>query len=733
MLEPQAPAKKVQDETEKYRCPISLLIFLDPVVASDGHTYEREEIEQVINSANPVSPKTREVLTKTLTPNHDKRGAVIEYLEAHPELYDQNEVYLSTKLKQRLVDALQEGNVKEVTETLQKDSRLIKIALTDSGKTCLSLSCMQTSLDVLKIVLKRSSDLVKAELRLPSTLAAFELLSDVAKNMGNAGLETWCQALDITPSEAFLSSLAFCAVSLKDLGLLKAATEKLSVDFVEAQTKRSLLHKAAQACIESLQTKKSSEVPAELVAIIKYLYSRNINAKLKDKDGLTAAELATHCGYPMITVGMETERRRAKLLPIFGPLQESQAKLLVEVRRLAAENTQLRSALDSTQQELSALSSTLIGAELKKIEQAFKPSTCKSYSHMGEVSGIIMVGQNHMVAGVVDSSSSSQGKICVWDLSKPSNASCIKTITIEKGSGFKGDNDFFALDDSRFVFLEKRGKPQGQHTPPAKLVIWNVVTNEEEKSFALEHSHVRLIQAVNKTTVFFSCSRGKSNFRAALFDITTGKVTPHEYLDVQDYDRTTFISDGAEPRLGYIKEGRSDKKGLYLHNCLTREGTSLLTGDELYGYSEFTSVFKFISKTLIAIRLGDHRDKKPLRLFDLQGQQFVQSFSHPKVKQGWDEAPPLVLGASSAGTDRVATVAVVKENFQLIIWDMLSGTAKHQVEISAKMTEHPIPMMYDAHRDLLYVVCGDVINAIQLNPDLTNTAVMSAQRSLRRP
>ena len=41
----------------------------DPVVASDGHTYERSAIEGVLASADKRSPMTREKLTSTLHAN----------------------------------------------------------------------------------------------------------------------------------------------------------------------------------------------------------------------------------------------------------------------------------------------------------------------------------------------------------------------------------------------------------------------------------------------------------------------------------------------------------------------------------------------------------------------------------------------------------------------------------------------------------------------------------------
>lgn len=49
-------------------CPIMWTVMKDPVVASDGHTYEREAIQKVLNSGGP-SPMTREKLHNSFFPN----------------------------------------------------------------------------------------------------------------------------------------------------------------------------------------------------------------------------------------------------------------------------------------------------------------------------------------------------------------------------------------------------------------------------------------------------------------------------------------------------------------------------------------------------------------------------------------------------------------------------------------------------------------------------------------
>ena len=69
-----------EDASEQTICPISHVRFVDPVVASDGHTYERSAIEEVIerNKPNAISPLTRERIGTTVYPNHDMRKRIIE-------------------------------------------------------------------------------------------------------------------------------------------------------------------------------------------------------------------------------------------------------------------------------------------------------------------------------------------------------------------------------------------------------------------------------------------------------------------------------------------------------------------------------------------------------------------------------------------------------------------------------------------------------------------------------
>jgi hypothetical protein len=67
-------------------CPISHCLFQQPVVAMDGHTYSRSEIEAWFATCakigQPVtSPKTNALMEPLVVPNHNVRAHVDEYIE----------------------------------------------------------------------------------------------------------------------------------------------------------------------------------------------------------------------------------------------------------------------------------------------------------------------------------------------------------------------------------------------------------------------------------------------------------------------------------------------------------------------------------------------------------------------------------------------------------------------------------------------------------------------------
>ena len=62
--------KRDREEEEELTCPITQVLFEEPVFAADGHTYERAAIKAHFDTGKTTSPLTNERLSSTaLTPN----------------------------------------------------------------------------------------------------------------------------------------------------------------------------------------------------------------------------------------------------------------------------------------------------------------------------------------------------------------------------------------------------------------------------------------------------------------------------------------------------------------------------------------------------------------------------------------------------------------------------------------------------------------------------------------
>ena len=71
---------------EEIVCPITCEIMLDPVVAADGHSYERRAIEEWLSqTGRTTSPNTgAELEDRTLKPNHSLRKTAQRFIgECH--------------------------------------------------------------------------------------------------------------------------------------------------------------------------------------------------------------------------------------------------------------------------------------------------------------------------------------------------------------------------------------------------------------------------------------------------------------------------------------------------------------------------------------------------------------------------------------------------------------------------------------------------------------------------
>lgn len=106
-------------------CPITSEPFEDPVIALDGHSYERSAIQQWFDSGHRSSPMTGAELTSstclptTLIPNHTLRGLVSEItaleppVESRPRRQLEALVIANARLRERLAQRGQELRLAE--------------------------------------------------------------------------------------------------------------------------------------------------------------------------------------------------------------------------------------------------------------------------------------------------------------------------------------------------------------------------------------------------------------------------------------------------------------------------------------------------------------------------------------------------------------------------------------------------------------------------------------------
>ena len=77
------PAPESKQIPERLCCPISLELMVRPVIAADGHTYDRSSIEDWLARGNTTSPTTGAPLEHLhLADNHLVRSMVSEYQDS---------------------------------------------------------------------------------------------------------------------------------------------------------------------------------------------------------------------------------------------------------------------------------------------------------------------------------------------------------------------------------------------------------------------------------------------------------------------------------------------------------------------------------------------------------------------------------------------------------------------------------------------------------------------------
>ena len=134
------------------RCPISMTLCYDPVIAEDGYTYDRHYINTHFK-IKQTSPMTNELIGKSLTPNLIIKQIIQNVLKNNSNLqkeFDdiQKDYYL--RLGKDLYNACEYGNIKEVQLLIDKGA---KVDLANKhGWTPLFIACIICPINVINVV-----------------------------------------------------------------------------------------------------------------------------------------------------------------------------------------------------------------------------------------------------------------------------------------------------------------------------------------------------------------------------------------------------------------------------------------------------------------------------------------------------------------------------------------------------------------------------------------------------
>mmetsp|Transcript_18233 Transcript_18233/g.29666 ORF Transcript_18233/g.29666 Transcript_18233/m.29666 type:complete len:560 (+) Transcript_18233:318-1997(+) len=113
--------------SENWLCPILQTLMSDPVVASDGHTYERAAIEEWIRTCTDLdvtSPMTGLVLpSRMLFANHALRRTIMDYVQEHPDASK----YMTTKEDiSTIVGKRRDGGEEELLIDFRSDAEIAR-------------------------------------------------------------------------------------------------------------------------------------------------------------------------------------------------------------------------------------------------------------------------------------------------------------------------------------------------------------------------------------------------------------------------------------------------------------------------------------------------------------------------------------------------------------------------------------------------------------------------------
>ena len=118
-----------------YLCPITLEIMKDPVIAADGHSYERKAITEWFQKGHRQSPMTGAKLQNgSLRDNYALKSIINSFMETLPSIQKEKQIKTdlmeAIKVKEKFVDDLVKKNDSKV-KNLETENEKLKRELTE--------------------------------------------------------------------------------------------------------------------------------------------------------------------------------------------------------------------------------------------------------------------------------------------------------------------------------------------------------------------------------------------------------------------------------------------------------------------------------------------------------------------------------------------------------------------------------------------------------------------------
>ncbi|MCD6056414.1 MAG: hypothetical protein K0R12_1376 [Gammaproteobacteria bacterium] len=356
---------KLGEAPKNYYCPITCEIMVDPVCAMDGHTYEREAIEQYIqavmdkSASSSSSSHTSQVLSPMTNlplpgpmvfPNYAMRSTIREFLEENPSHWE--DVYLPENQRNALYQ-LTCGKVKidvqRFQELLKSEPRLLYKPLSSNDPTLLLSICAQSG-EIIRAYLPIVFSLLKA--------------NDWKRLVAEQSIQTWlislakaCDKADMLPQlRDYLAQFQL----MLDVNLIPLSWALLAVEKKELSLFKLFLPLIAninEAIDDKGNTLAHTTAGLGLPEMLEVLAQAGGNLKQRNHAGLKPEAVAWEAQKPANADCIESLKLTpAKLTPAlermgmfkrFDTLEQCNAALTRENQALKAEVQQLRSQLEA--------------------------------------------------------------------------------------------------------------------------------------------------------------------------------------------------------------------------------------------------------------------------------------------------------------------------------------------------------------------------------------------------